>query len=1267
MAFSQLFKAFILLGNAGLIWGSTVPLTQAQTTADPLAALGHDLAEAKLPKQPVAQISALSPAIATSSAKPQFSTPMPDAAVDSSRGAIAAPESPVPAARRAVTAPTALAQPQFSTATQLTVPQPPATTRSRLDLDIASGALTPEDPDTLVIPTTPEVSASTGSEVPGPPAEATLESPAPQAAIRFLAPAPEAVLDIPATTVTLQFPVGSEVTLTVNGSPVGDDLIGRTETNLETGLITQTWYGVGLQSGTNQLSAQGQMAGTALPLADLEIQVRGAIASLGLTTLESRVTADGRSTVTVQGQLLDAQGNVASQDTVVTLETGRGQFIDDDQNPDQLGFQVQTHQGSFSTTLQTGLTPGPATIRASQGDFEAYTQVEFITELRPTLLTGVVDVRLGGGGTDFYSRYRDFLPADGGAGTQLAVRGGAFAITSFGDWRFTGAYRSDRPLNEGCDTTVPLFRDYQECDRAYPVYGDDSTTEVLAPSTDSLYLRLERTSPEPNAGSDYVMWGDYRTEEFATASQLFSSISRSLHGFSGNYNLGNLQLSAIYGNNIEGFQRDTIAPDGTSGFYFLSRRLLQPGSEAVYFELEELNRPGQVIDRQQLSRGPDYEIDYDRGTLLFRQPVLRTVVDSQGRNLLRRIVVTYQYEGGGSTNLYGGRLRYHLNRDADQASWLGATYLQEDQTAQQFQLYGADAQISFGTGGLLVAEYAHSTNSLVNTNSVSGDAYRLEVSNAFTDSLLGRAYWQQVSPGFTNNATTSFVPGQRRYGAELQAEISETTILRFGYDHEDNYGVAPRTLTVLEPLLAPGLTATPGQLLDNSLTTITAGIQQRIGSATTSIDWIHRDRTDRLAPEFSNVSDQIRSMMTLPIADNVTFTALNEFTLAGQVDALYPNRSLLGLNWQIYPGISLGVTHQILNGGQYDNDTITSLYLSGDYELGSDTRLVGNFSMFDRGQISGSIGVQQGVTLAPGLQLDLAYEHVFQSNNLVTGAGTQFAQPYAVGQSAAALAPTGGSSYSVGLSYTGSPDFQANARVEHRTSSAGSNTVISADAQGRLTPSLTVLGRFQQANAANQLLSGLGDTTNLRLGLAYRNPDNDKLNALLRYEYRRNPGLLPESLLQESGSGSADHVFAAEAIYAPDWQWEFYGKFALRSSTSYLASDLVGSSTVTLTQLRATYRLSYQWDLVGEARWINQPSAGFSETGFSLEAGYYLNPNLRLSAGYSFGGVYDRDFNGSRSAGGPYFGLTFKLDNTLLEGFSIDDPPVEALPLEEAP
>lgn len=1073
--------------------------------------------------------------------------------------------------------------------------------------------------------------------------------------VQILSPVADAVLDVPSATITVQYPIAVPIELRANGQVVSQELVGRTATDSATGQEQRTWYGVVLVTGENQITVT--QTGTGDVLAQVQVTVRGKAEQLQVSTVESRISADGRATATVQGQLLDSHGNPSSQDSVITLIPSSGQFIGEDVHPDQPGFQVETQAGQFSAILQAGVTAGTVSIRASSGDLEAYTQMQFATELRPTVLAGVIDFRLGGSGTNYFGSLRDFLPPNGSNDFSLSATGAAFAITSFGEWRFTGALRTDRSLNQGCDGSNPLLRQYQACDRAYPVYGDDSTSEILAPSTDSLYLRFERTSPVPSAGLDYAAWGDYRTDtEFARPSQLFSSVSRVLHGFSGNYNFGNLQVSGIYGNNLDGFQRDTLAPDGTSGFYFLSRRLLTPGSESVYLELEELGRPGQVIERQRLSRGPDYEIDYDRGSLLFRRPILRTAIDDQGRTLVRRIVATYEYEGGLDTSLYGGRLQYHLDRSLNRESWLGATYLQENQGAQQFQLYGADAQISFAQDGLLIAEYARSTNGLESTSAVSGEALRFEISSSLSENLTGRAYWQQVSPGFSNNATTSFVPGQRRYGVELEADLSSTTSLHFGYDHEDNYGNAPAQLSALETLFNPGAAARPGQPLDNSLSTFTAGIRQQIGAATTSVDWVHRDRSDRINPQLSRTTDQIRSLLNLPIADNVTFTALNELNLSSQSDPLYPNRTLLGLSWTVYPGISLGVTHQILNGGEFDNDTLTSLYLSGEYHLGPETQVTGNFSFFDSGQIAGSVGIQHGIVIAPGLRMDLAYEHIFQDGNLITGAGTQFAQPFAVGQSASALGLTSGDSYSVGLSYNAGTDFQASARWEHRTSPTGSNTVISANALGQITPALTALVRFQQASAANQLLEGLGDTTSLRIGLAYRNPDNDAFNALLRYEYRSNPGIVPETLFLGSGSGSTEHVFSAEAIYAPNWQWEFYGKYAFRVSASYLASDLVGSSTVSLGQLRVTYRPDNNWDFVAEGRWINQPSAGYSEMGFALEAGYYLSPNIRLSAGYSFGSAYDRDFYGARSAGGPYLGLTLKLDQNLISDFGIDSP-----------
>jgi hypothetical protein len=1075
-------------------------------------------------------------------------------------------------------------------------------------------------------------------------------------AIKIMTPTNDTVVDVQATTVILQFSIGSQVELRVNGVLVDSTLLGRTQEDSSTNLVTQTWYGVSLKEGDNTISAQ--VLGGKEPPVTVQVVVQGAPQQLKVETVESRIPADGRSTATVRGQLIDQKGNRSNRDAVVTLTATAGEFTGKDFKLDQPGFQVEAKAGQFSTILRSDLKAQTVRIRATANDLEAFTQLQFETALRPSLVTGVIDLRLGARGTDYYGSFRDFLRPDRDNKTQLNFHSAIFATGAIGEWLFTGAYNSSRSLNEDCDCNNRLFRTYQSGEQNYPVYGDSSKVDVVAPSIDSVFLRFERSTGIAGTTPDYAMWGDYNTEEFARSSQQFTAITRQLHGFKANYNWGNLQITGLYGNQLEGFQRDTIAPDGTSGYYFLSRRILQPGSENVFIELEELNRPGTVLQRKQLNRSSDYEIDYDRGTLLFREPILRTDIDETGQVLVRRIIVSYQYDDQNSdNNIYAGRLQYNLSRTPNHESWLGATFVQENHGARDFQLYGADALIALGDNGKLIAEYAHSTNDSELMGKVSGSAYRLEAEGQITNNIQGRAYYRFADTGFANNATISFVPGQTRYGAQLIAKLSDSTNARVQYDHEDNFGIAPQPLDTFEELFSPRSEAIPGSKVDNSLTTISAGIQQRFGSALLDVDWIHRHREDRIPDSsLSSTSDQLRSRFSVPIAKNLTFIAQNELTLSSEKDTVYPDRSILGLNWAVMPGINVSLAQQFYSGGQYSGNSITSLSVNGEHKLGPNTTLTGRYSIFGGANemtTQGAIGLNNRWSIAPGLRLNLAYEHVFGNFFGRTAVGQQYAQPYAFGQSASAIGFNGGDSYSVGLEYSDNPDFQASARYEHRTSSGGSNTVISAAAVGKISPALTALVRYQQAGSSNQKLSGLGDTMNLKLGLAYRDPNDDKFNALLRYEYRENPATIPDTLLLGSGTGSQDHTFALEAIYAPNWQWEFYGKYALRNSTSYIASDLAGTSMVNLAQFRATYRLGYSVDLVGEARWIGQEN--YTETGFIVEAGYYLTPNLRLSAGYAFGQVDDRDFSGTRSAGGPYLGITVKL-NELFEGFGQQKP-----------
>jgi hypothetical protein len=292
-------------------------------------------------------------------------------------------------------------------------------------------------------------------------------------------------------------------------------------------------------------------------------------------------------------------------------------------------------------------------------------------------------------------------------------------------------------------------------------------------------------------------------------------------------------------------------------------------------------------------------------------------------------------------------LQYNLSRELGRESWLGATYIQENQGVRDFELYGADAHISLGSKSRLIAEYAHSSNDSEFLGPVSGSAYRIEAQGEIAKNITGRAYLRSADTGFANNATISFVPGQTRYGAQIIGKLSPNTNLRVQYDHEDNQGIAPRVLNTFEDLFEPRSEAVPGSRVDNSLTTISAGIQQRIGKGDLTVDWVHRDREDRIEPnDLSTTSDQLRSRFTYPIADNLTFLAQNELTFSNEVDAVYPDRTILGLNWEVSPGVNIRLAQQFYSRGQFSGNSITSLDVSGEHKFSPNTIMTGRYSVY---------------------------------------------------------------------------------------------------------------------------------------------------------------------------------------------------------------------------------------------------------------------------------------------------------------------------------
>ncbi len=1019
-----------------------------------------------------------------------------------------------------------------------------------------------------------------------------------------------------------------------------------------------------------------------------------------------KANADGRSLVTLEGEILKANGEVMPEDVTVTLTTSAGQFVGVDADRDRAGFQVKAVGGKFSVQLQSPIQAQQAKVRAAidrvydledgkRKDFgsqtlplpntpytstpiaptEAYTTVEFLTYLRPSLVSGSLNLRLGNGNADFYQSFREFIREDNG-GFEADLQGGLFATGKVGEWLFTGAVNLDRALNETCDGNR-LYRQDQTCDNKYQIYGDSSRTDFLTPSRDSFYARFEKDS-KYSPESDYVMWGDYGTSEFARSSQLYSGFTRQLHGAKLNYSVGNLQLTGLFATSTEAFRRDELRPTGISGDYYLSRRTIVPGSEDIFIEAEETNRPGSTVARKQLSRGRDYEIDYDRGSIRFRKPILAVDFgEDLTTTLVRKVVATYQYERDdeGAYGVYGGRAQYNFSNAIGQESYLGATYLAEDLDGNDFSLFGADLKVPLGTIGTLVAEYASSQNGTDYLGDVSGSAFRVEAEGQAADWLRARVYYRRAEDGFSNNATTSFTPGQSRYGVQATAKAGPQTEVTASIDREENFGKSVKLQPRFFSLFDPNPNVVVDEDLDNSLTTIRAGVTQGLGGESKlSLEYVNRNRDDKKGKLSDGNSSQIVTRLAVPIAETLTFRAQNELNL-GDSDDLYPNRSTLALDWAAYPGIKLRLAHQFLNGGLFGKKAITAIETISDYKLGENTTLTGRYSVISgtngvNGQ--GAVGLDHRWVVSPGFKVNLGYEHIFGNTFSRTGAGNRQETPYTVGQTGSILGLSAGDSYSVGFEYNGLENFKSSGRVEYRSAEEGNALLLSASALGKVTPELSLLGRFERAGASNQgLLDRFGDNLSLKLGLAYRNPKSDRWNTLAKYEYRENDKITPDAI--GTGSQSKSHLATLETIYSPNWKWEFYGKYAARLTDTKIGSGYSNNTFISLAQLRALYNFSYRWDAAAEVRWISQPSANYNGLGWALEAGYGVTPDLRLYLGYAFGSADDRDFTGYRSDGGLYGGINFKV-NSLFNGFGVQKPvekprpprkEVEPEPIEE--
>ncbi|RME69221.1 MAG: hypothetical protein D6778_00820, partial [Nitrospirae bacterium] len=385
-------------------------------------------------------------------------------------------------------------------------------------------------------------------------------------------------------------------------------------------------------------------------------------------------------------------------------------------------------------------------------------------ERRPWIVVGEMEGALGLSDTKNSPESMTEMPYDHSKeGLHLKGRAGVFAKGSVGDYTITFRYDTRKPEDVLMQENIPST----EGEEFYPVYGDESEQFFEAQSRTRYYLRVDK-------GLSYFVLGDFQTDLGTDLD--FNRYSRTFNGVLWNWQRPkNFKLRLFGSKNNQDIVRDELPGTGMPGPYFLSARPLE-FSEKVWIEVHDRFNPQLVIDRRQLNRFTDYEINYEEGYIILKEPLRQFDQDLNPQFL----VVTYETESLPEDQyMYGVRAEKWL-RDLR----LGVFGVKEEHTIRDKGFYGAD--IYYKKDKLdFVAEWSNSEGyDALTLGATSGQAYRVQLRYNDRD-LRGRAFYKRTNDGFQNPSSATALESYETYGVEVTKNLSNSYSVGFSATVED--------------------------------------------------------------------------------------------------------------------------------------------------------------------------------------------------------------------------------------------------------------------------------------------------------------------------------------------------------------------------------------------------------------------------------------------------------------------------------------------------
>jgi hypothetical protein len=1021
--------------------------------------------------------------------------------------------------------------------------------------------------------------------------------------------------------------------------------------------------------------------------------------------------ADGQSATAVTVRVFAANGQPLAGDATITVEASGGRVLLPGARTDELGpnrgdadravkgTQIPLSGGVTRFNLIAPDRPQEVVLRVTAGAAQAEGAVTFLPDLRDTLAVGLVEgvirlsrkdpntiqpVRLDDG---FEAEIRRFQRQFSNGRGDAAVRAAFFLKGKIkGDALLTAAFDSDK------ETRGRLLRDIKP-ESFYPVYGDSSVKTFDAQSSSKLYVRVDKHK-------SYLLYGDFATGDgfsqptsggMVAPQQLRSlgAYNRTLTGARGHWEQGRGVLNVFAAYDTLKQVVEELRAFGTSGPFVLRNNSALENSEKVEIVIRRKDSPGTIKSVTPLRRFDDYNFEPFSGRILLARPL--PSIDSDGD--LASLRVTYEVDQGGERFWVGGA---DAQVNITPGITLGGSVVQDKNALAPYKLGSVNVGAQLNATTRATAEVARSSGTLwdnggaQSTNPTfaageqrldqAGNAARVAVQHQGESTWLD-ASWIKTARDFFNPAAPL---QQGRSEANVKGGFTLRKVWRFFVELLASKDVASGGRRVggvvgAELKVSDDLTVTGGvrRVEENAAWNSSGNLITPNPSATGGTG------TGGL---YGGIDPQVVNPST---GQASTRYALLPAAGASQGIGIDATTVFLGARYKVNERLTL----HALAEGSVQGDSKHRYLVGGTYQLSERSRLYANYE--DQSGITSAYGAARSRALSIGAETnympggDLFTEYRLRDatsreaqwangvrNTWLLKEGvtaTTGAEYVSVlnGQGGSAAAAT------VGLDYTANPLWKLGARLEWRRV-FDNNRTPENDRSDSLLSTLTVARKLDRdwtllvrnyllanryassplATGNNGLppvaLNGAGYNAlqnRFQVGMAYRPVDTNALDVLAKYENK-----LGRNADGQIGLRENVHVASLHGVYHPARPWWLTGRLAAKSRREDgLSADGPTRYDAWMASGRLVYDITESWDLGlmaaslqgranGSGSWARQYALG-------LEAGYQLQSNLWLSAGYNVRGFSDKDLTASEYTNrGVYLRLRFKFDEDLFRG-----------------